>query len=309
MIIPNKHNGYSPDGRRLYFKGGSSSAAKEANRMEQERQARITASINAINDIFDPKAYKQGTNAATAFDPNKTYYNKDGSVFDGRKKFNVNSSSGNAFNQIVGNIVDQVGQTSGSASAWDMDKINKAIANRELFTGVETVKPENKREKLYDEQRQAVYDINAKDVNRQYGDAEKANRFGLARNGLMGGSADVDSNARLQEMTNEGLVKAGGIADNASSSLRSADESARQSLIAMAQSGIDTGTAQQMAQQQLESSSQRAQGERSGASIGNLFGGLSQAYLRGNTNQNTTQNVVNNGYNGGNSVRKTYSGS
>lgn len=277
--------------------------------MEQERQARITASINAINDIFDPKAYKQGTNAATAFDPNKTYYNKDGSVFDGRKKFNVNSSSGNAFNQIVGNIVDQVGQTSGSASAWDMDKINKAIANGELFTGVETVKPENKREKLYDEQRQAVYDINAKDVNRQYGDAEKANRFGLARNGLMGGSADVDSNARLQEMTNEGLVKAGGIADNASSALRTADESARQSLIAMAQSGIDTGTAQQMAQQQLESTSQRAQGERSGASIGNLFGGLSQAYLRGNTNQNTTQNVVNNGYNGGNSVRKTYSGS
>ena len=190
-----------------------------------------------------------------------------------------------------------------------MDKINKAIANGELFTGVETVKPENKREKLYDEQRQAVYDINAKDVNRQYGDAEKANRFGLARNGLMGGSADVDSNARLQEMTNEGLVKAGGIADNASSALRTADESARQSLIAMAQSGIDTGTAQQMAQQQLESTSQRAQGERSGASIGNLFGGLSQAYLRGNTNQNTTQNVVNNGYNGGNSVRKTYSGS
>lgn len=278
-------------------------------RQEEERQARINAAIKTINDIFDPPEYKQGTNAASEFDPDKTYYNKDGSVFDGRKKFNVNSSSGNAFNQIVGNIVDQVGQTSGSASAWDMDKINKAIANGELFTGVETVKPENKREKLYDEQRQAVYDINAKDVNRQYGDAEKANRFGLARNGLMGGSADVDSNARLQEMTNEGLVKAGGIADNASSALRTADESARQSLIAMAQSGIDTGTAQQMAQQQLESTSQRAQGERSGASIGNLFGGLSQAYLRGNTNQNTTQNVVNNGYNGGNSVRKTYSGS
>lgn len=97
-------------------------------------------------------------------------------------------------------------------------------------------------------------------VNRQYGDAEKANRFGLARNGLMGGSADVDSNARLQEMTNEGLVKAGGIADNAASALRTADESARQSLISMAQSGIDTGTAQQMAQQQLESTSQRGAG-------------------------------------------------
>ncbi len=195
------------------------------------------------------------------------------------------------------------------ANPWDMDKINKAIANGELYTGYETVKPENKREKLYDEQRQAVYDINARDVNRQYGDAEKANRFGLARNGLMGGSADVDSNARLQEMTNEGLVKAGGIADNAASALRTADESARQSLISMAQSGIDTGTAQQMAQQQLESTSQRAQGERSGASVGNLFGNLSQAYLRGRTIQDTTPNLMNNMTTGGNSVRKTYSGS
>lgn len=304
-MIFSKHNGYFPDGRRLCHKGGDGGASA-MRRQEEERQARINAAIKAINDIFDPPEYKQGTNAASEFDPDKTYYNKDGSVFDGRKKFNVNS--GNLFNNVVGSIVNTMGQAGGN-TAWDTDKINKAIANGELFTGVETVKPENKREKLYDEQRQAVYDINAKDVNRQYGDAEKANRFGLARNGLMGGSADVDSNARLQEMTNEGLVKAGGIADNASSSLRSADESARQSLIAMAQSGIDTGSAQQMALKQLESSSQKAQGERSGASIGNLFGGLSQAYLRGNTNQIAAQNAVNGyGYNGGNSVRKTYGG-
>ena len=299
MIIPNKHNGYSPDGRRLCHKGGDGGASA-MRKQEEERQARINAAIKAINDIFDPPEYKQGINAATEFDPNKTYYNKDGSVFDGRLRVVTGH----------GMFADAIANTTafGGNKKLDMDKINNAISNGELYTGYETVKPENKREKLYDEQRQAVYDINAKDVNRQYGDAEKANRFGLARNGLMGGSTDVDSNARLQEMTNEGLVKAGGIADNASSSLRTADESARQSLIAMAQSGIDTGSAQQMALKQLESTSQKAQGERSGASIGNLFGGLSQAYLRGNTNQNATQNVVNNGYSGGNSVRKTYGG-
>ncbi|WP_462370376.1 hypothetical protein [Oxalobacter formigenes] len=292
MIIPNKHNGYSPDGRRLYFKGGSSSAAKEANRMEQERQARITASINAINDIFDPKAYKQGTNAATAFDPNKTYYNKDGSVFDGRKKFNVNSSSGNAFNQIVGNIVDQVGQTSGSASAWDMDKINKAIANGELFTGVETVKPENTREKLYDEQQQAVYDLNAKAVKDQYGDAERANRFALARNGLLGGSSNIESNALLQEKNNEGLIQAQALGQQSASALRTSDEQAKQSLIATAQSGIDTGTAQQMAAAQLNSNAQSALGQRGGATIGSLFDNLGQAYLTRQLLQ-----ASNNGYN------------
>ncbi len=303
-MIFSKHNGYSPDGRRLCHKGGDG-GAKAMQRQEEERQARINAAIKTINDIFDPPAYTQGTNAVSEFDPNRTYYNKDGSVFDVKKKFGLPATGNLRDNLIyeIANLPDRI------ANPWDMDKINNAIANGELYTGFETVQPENKREKLYGEQRQAVYDINAKDVNRQYGDAEKANRFGLARNGLMGGSSDVDSNARLQEMTNEGLVKAGGIADNASSALRTADESARQSLISMAQSGIDTGTAQQMAQQQLESSSQRAQGERSGASIGNLFGGLSQAYLRGNTNQTNAQNAINGySYTGGNSVRKTYGG-
>lgn len=309
MIIPNKFNGYGPDCRRLCFKGGGSSAAKEANRMEQERQARITAAVNAINDIFDPKAYKQGTNAASEFDPNKTYYNKDGSVFDGRKKFNVNSSSGNAFNQIVGNIVDLVGQTSGSASAWDMDKINKAIANGELFTGFETVQPENSREKLYDEQQQAVYDLNAKEVNDQYADAERRNRFALARNGLLGGSSDIESNANLQEKTNEGLIKATALGQQAASDLRTADEQSKQSLIAMAQSGIDTGTAQQMATAQLNSNAQSALGQRGGATIGNLFDNLGQAYLN-----RQIMNAVNNGYNYnfnngyGNSTRKEYQG-
>lgn len=303
-MIFSKHNGYSPDGRRLCHKGGDGGASA-MRRQEEERQARINAAIRTINEIFDPPEYKQGINAATEFDPNRTYYNKDGSVFDAQTNFSL-PTTGNLRYNLMDQIVKMRDQY---ANPWDMDKINKAIANGELYTGYETVKPENKREKLYGEQRQAVYDINARDVNRQYGDAEKANRFGLARNGLMGGSADVDSNARLQEMTNEGLVKAGGFADNAASALRTADESARQSLISMAQSGIDTGTAQQMAQQQLESTSQRAQGERSGASVGNLFGNLSQAYLRGRIIQDTTPNLMNNMTTGGNSVRKTYSGS
>lgn len=284
MIIPNKHNGYSPDGRRLYFKGGSSSAAKEANRMEQERQARITASINAINDIFDPKAYKQGTNAATAFDPNKTYYNKDGSVFDGR----LRAVTGH------GMFADAIANTTafGGNKKLDMDKINNAIANGELYTGFETVQPENTREKLYDEQQQAVYDLNAKAVKDQYGDAERANRFALARNGLLGGSSNIESNALLQEKNNEGLIQAQALGQQSASALRTSDEQAKQSLIATAQSGIDTGTAQQMAAAQLNSNAQSALGQRGGATIGSLFDNLGQAYLTRQLLQ-----ASNNGYN------------
>lgn len=301
-MIFSKHNGFSPDGRRLCHKGGDG-GAKEMQRQERERQDRINAAVKAINDIFDPPDYKQGIDAASEFDPNKTYYNKDGSVFDGKRS--VSSDDWYATNGEN----DSSNVNGGSSISWDMDKINKAIANGELYTGVENVKADNKREKLYDEQRQAVYDINARDLNRQYGDAEKANRFGLARNGLMGGSADVDSNARLQEMTNEGLVKVGGIADTASANLKVADESARQSLISMAQSGIDTSAVSQMALKQLESTSAKASGDRSGASIGNLFSNMNQAYLRGINSQNTNQNTLYNNTNGaGNSVRKTYDG-
>lgn len=256
--------------------------------MEQDRQARIAASINAINDIFDPKAYKQGTNAATAFDPSKTYYNKDGSVFDAQKNFSL-PTTGNLRTNLMYQIASLPNQY---ANPWDMNKINKAIANGELYTGYETVTPENSREKLYDEQQQAVYDLNAKAVKDQYGDAERVNRFALARNGLLGGSSNIESNALLQEKNNEGLIQAQALGQQSASALRTSDEQAKQSLIATAQSGIDTGTAQQMAAAQLNSNAQSALGQRGGATIGSLFDNLGQAYLTRQLLQ-----ASNNGYN------------
>lgn len=165
------------------------------------------------------------------------------------------------------------------------------------------------REKLYADQRDAVYEINARDVNRQYGDAERNNRFGLARHGLMGGSVDVDSNARLQEISNEGLMKASGIADSAAASLKSKDESAKQNLISLAQSGIDTGTAQQMAIEKLNTTAQEAEGARAGASVGDLFGNLGQAYLKYSNPGSASANMLNTGTQGGSlSIRRSYDG-
>lgn len=276
MLIPTKFNGFT-EGRRVYCKGGDG-GAKAMRRMEEERQERINAAIKAINEIFDPPSHTQGTGQATSYDPSKTYYNADGSVFDPMGTFSETyryRKKGGA--KYLEN--DRVTRTR-QVRRLDMDKVNRAIANGQLYSGVETVQPENRRLKLYEDQRDAVYQINSKDVNRQYGDAERNNRFGLARHGLMGGSADVDSNAQLQEITNEGLMRASGIADSAAANLKAKDESARQNLIAMAQSGIDTGTAQQMAMEKLDTTAQEAEGARAGASVGDLFGNLTQAYLR-----------------------------
>ena len=306
MRIVNQFNGYGPDGRRLYFKGGGSSS--EASRLEAERQARVQAAVDAINAIFDPKPYVTADldNKVTSYDPSQTYYLADGTVFDPM------STRTETYRKRPMTSVnrDENGYITGTrtVSYLDWDKINNAIQSGSLY-GSKTVTPDS-REKLYDEQEQAVYDLNAKEVNDQYADAERANRFALARNGLLGGSSDVESNANLQEKTNEGLVQAKALGQQAASDLRTADEQSKQSLIAMAQSGIDTGTAQQMAQAQLNANAQSALGQRGGATIGNLFDNLSQAYLTRQIMQaaNNGYNLYGNNYNNL-STSKSYQGS
>lgn len=250
-----------------------------AQKMEQQRQARVQSAVDAINRIFNG-GNTRGVGAATSYDPSGTYYLSDGSQYAAPTKTTREAvSTGLA--------------TSDSASpGWewrnrdvvDQDAVDKMLSSGQLFTGTENV-PGQGRAALYDQQRKAVTDLNRRDVDRQFLDAERQNRFGLARAGLSGGSADIDSNAELTRRTSEGLIKAAGIGDQAAADLQTADERSRQNLISMAQSGIDTGQAAQMALSQLDANSANAASARSGATVGNLFGDLAQAYLYGQQQQ------------------------
>ena len=185
-------------------------------------------------------------------------------------------------------------------------KMQEAIATiRDIFA-------DPARDDIYNQQEQAVYDLNAKSVQDQYDQAERQNRFGLARNGLMGGSADVDSNANLQKITNEGLVQAKALGQQAAGNLRSSDESAKQNLISLAESGMDSGTAATLAQSQMAANQQNALGQRGASAITGLFDGLAQGYL---TKQ--IMDAYQQGYNFGNNrnygstgnTRNSYGGS
>jgi hypothetical protein len=145
--------------------------------------------------------------------------------------------------------------------------------------------PANSRDKLYAEQKTAVYDLNKREVDRQAAEAERMNRFGLARTGLMGGSVNVDSVADLDRRTNEGLMRAGGIAQSAADELEANDERTRSRLISLAQSGIDTGSAAQTAMSELKANANQSSGARIGSTVGGLFNDLSQAYLMNQQNQ------------------------
>jgi hypothetical protein len=201
------------------------------------------------------------------------------------------------------------GDSSGMMSlAMEQDRQNRIKA---ATKAVNAVFADAGRQKLYDEQKQAVYDINAKSVADQYEDAERANRFGLARSGLLGGSAEIDSIADLQEKNNEGLMKAVGLGDAAASDLKKADEGAKHTLISLAQTGIDTGTAANMALNNLNANQQAAAGTRAGSSLSGLFGDMSQAYLTNQYLKGLQAGIYNSqqqqaGYT--NSPQKTYSG-
>lgn len=169
--------------------------------------------------------------------------------------------------------------------------------------------PANSREKLYADQKAAVYDLNKREVDRQATEAERMNRFGLARTGLLGGSVNVDSVADLDRRTNEGLMRAGGIADQAAADLKTQDERTRSNLISLAQSGIDTGTAAQQALKGLEVNAANAAGARAGSTVGRLFDDLSQAYLANQVNQGRQTGMqYGQQWSGVSSPRTTYQG-
>ena len=176
----------------------------------------------------------------------------------------------------------------GGNQAWEIERDRQRRA-QEAYDAINRIFDNADRNKLYQEQRDAVYKMNADEVNRQAAEQERMNRFALARNGLIGGSAQIDSEAELNRRTNEGLSKAGGIADEAAASLQQADETTRNNLISMATGGTDATEAAKLAASGLSQNLSNSMVDRSVATVGNLFNDLSNAYLTQNLSKYAQQ--------------------
>lgn len=200
----------------------------------------------------------------------------------------------------------------GSNAAEKMERERQARI-QEAINAINSIFSSSNRDVLYNDQKDTIYALNSREVERQYDNAERTNRFGLARNGLLGGSVDIDSNAELQRKNNEGLMQATGIADSAAANLKLQDEKNKQSLISMAQSDVGSGTAQSLAQQSLSNAADNAYADRATASIGNLFDDMGQAYLSskyyGNSSGADSSNSLNLNSSGGTGRSSGFQGS
>ena len=205
----------------------------------------------------------------------------------------------------------------GSKGSKSAEKIEQQrLANQQdAINAINAVFNNANREGLYDQTYQDTYALNSKEVNRQAEDAERANRFALARNGLLGGSADVDANAELNRRTNEGLAQATALADAARADLMTADQQTKNNLMGMATSGTDATTANQLAASGLQANAQKAAGNAATAGVGDLFGTMANAYLYNNLGKyagllnGTATNPAFSGDKDKSSTQNTYQGS
>ena len=268
-------------GERIKPHKGGGGGDGGAGQREAERQARIKAATEEINNIFNNKVKQT-----------RTVY-KD--------------QNGNAITKDQYDLFSALPNGSSGDGFFNWDSLKPTATTEEYWVDGD---PNNAREKMYADQKAAVYDLNKAEVDRQAVQAERDNRFGLARMGLLGSSVDVDSNKELDRRTNEGLMRAGGIADQSAADFRVADERTRSNLISMAQSGIDTGTAAQMALGGLKANSDSVAQARAGATVGSLFNDLSQAYLLNQVNAGRTagMNQYGNQWYGVSSPTQTYQG-
>lgn len=101
--------------------------------------------------------------------------------------------------------------------------------------------------------------------------AERGTRFQLARQGLGGGSADIDQNTELLDRFNEGTLEAGNAALGAGNSARSADEKTRVGLINNIRNGMAQSDALSASFAALTNNANEARDAALATDIGGFF--------------------------------------
>lgn len=126
----------------------------------------------------------------------------------------------------------------------------------------------------------ALREYYTQDATKQKEVADRQRKFSIARGGLAGGSADVDSRRTLGEEFQKGLLAAEDRAQGGLADLRAQDEQSRSELIRLAQSGLDATTAASRAASNIRASAEGAMATAKTGGLGDIFGATADTYKR-----------------------------
>lgn len=134
------------------------------------------------------------------------------------------------------------------------------------------------RQGEYDQYRQGLTAQYQQELDRQQAIAGRNNKFALARSGLTGGSAAVDAGRTLGQEEQLGTLAAQQQVNSGVSKLQSQDESTRQQMISLAQSGNDIGNAATQTSQALQANLGSAKGVNAAQGLGDVFAQTANSY-------------------------------
>ena len=151
------------------------------------------------------------------------------------------------------------------------DNALKQVGNAEVSTN------EAQRNAGYDKVRQSNLGLMMNDIARNRADTTRNVGFGLQRNGLFGGSVDVDTHRDITDANQRSVIQANQLADSQVASMRSNDESTRADLISRINAGLDADSAAATASQRMAINRQQALSEPSSGALNNLFASIGGA--------------------------------
>lgn len=115
-------------------------------------------------------------------------------------------------------------------------------------------------------------------VNEQEATNARNLKFAMARSGLTGGSAAVDSNTQLQKDYTKGLLQASQAAQAGKASLQQSDINAKNQLISLAEQGAYMGAIPTQIAQATSANLGAAANYGNANALGNLFAGTAGIY-------------------------------
>ena len=177
-----------------------------------------------------------------------------------------------AYNKALGSLYDLDNPNGGRRDKYLADNALKQVSDADVMSNAE------QRNASYDKVRQSNLGLMMNDIARNRADTTRNVGFGLQRNGLFGGSVDVDTHRDITDANQRSVIQANQLADNQVASMRSNDESTRADLISRINAGLDADSAATTASQRMAINRQQALSEPSSGALNNLFAGIGSAW-------------------------------
>ncbi len=162
----------------------------------------------------------------------------------------------------------------GGAAARKADeeaRVSAAVGKVNQIFGNVNATPYDERAKLYDTIKTDANQHALTDLNKERNVTERNLRFDVARQGLSGGSHDIDTMRDVTDTYQKGVLRASELASSVANNARASDEKTRTGLISSIRAGLDQGGAVNQAYSELRSNADRAASDSSALSLAGFF--------------------------------------